>query len=177
LALRSQQVIAHETGVGDTVDPLAGSFFVESLTDEIESRALDYIKRIDALGGAVRAIEMGFQQREIHEAAFIWQKKVETGEGVVVGVNRYVEEQDTQPPVLKVDETLERRAIERLTSLRSARDTPAVELALSAVETAARDETNLVPPILTAVECRATLGEISDRMRNVFGMHRETFTF
>jgi methylmalonyl-CoA mutase N-terminal domain/subunit len=177
LALRSQQVIAHETGVGDTVDPLAGSFFVESLTDSIESLALEYIERIDTLGGAVRAIEMGFQQREIHEAAFLWQKKVESGEGVVVGVNRFVEGQEPHPPLLKVDETLQRRATERLAGLRAARDATAVERALAAVETAARDESNLVPPILAAIECCATLGEISDRMRKVFGVHQEAFAF
>jgi len=177
LALRSQQVIAHETGVGDTVDPLAGSYFVESLTDSIESRALEYIERIDTLGGAVRAIEMGFQQREIHEAAFLWQKKVESGEGIVVGVNRFVEGQEPHPPLLKVDETLQRRATERLAGLRATRDAVAVERALAAVETAARDESNLVPPILAAIECCATLGEISDRMRKVFGVHQEAFAF
>jgi methylmalonyl-CoA mutase N-terminal domain/subunit len=177
LALRSQQVIAHETGVGDTVDPLAGSFFVESLTNEIESRAREYVERVDALGGAVRAIELGFQQREIHDSAYAWQKKVEGGERVVVGVNQYVEGAEVHPPVLKVDPELERKATRRLEALRSGRDSDAVEQALDAIEQAARGEANLVPPILSAVECRATLGEISDRMRQVFGVHQEAFSF
>ena len=177
LALRSQQVIAHETGVGDTVDPLAGSYFVEALTNEIESRAREYIDKVDSLGGAVRAIELGFQQREIHDAAYAWQKKVESGDQVVVGVNRYVEGEEVHPPVLKVDEELQRRTAQRLAALRARRDGAAVDRALEAVEEAARGDANLVPHILHAVECRATLGEISDRMRKVFGLHQEAFAF
>jgi methylmalonyl-CoA mutase N-terminal domain/subunit len=177
LALRSQQVIAHETGVGDTIDPLAGSYFAEALTNEIESRAREYIDKVDALGGAVRAIELGFQQREIHDAAYAWQKKVESGGEVVVGVNRYVEEEAVHPPVLKVDEQLQRRAAQRLTALRARRDGAAVEKALESIEEAARSDANLVPHILHAVEHHATLGEISDRMRKVFGLHQEAFAF
>ena len=177
LALRSQQVIAHETGVADTVDPLAGSYFVESLTDEIERRAREYMDKIDSLGGAVRAIELGFQPREIHEAAYAWQKSVESGEHVVVGVNRYVEEHGEAPSVLRVDQTLQQKAARRLAELRAARDAAAGERALEAVEQAARADANIVPPILEAVESRATLGEIADRLRLVFGVHRETFTF
>jgi methylmalonyl-CoA mutase N-terminal domain/subunit len=177
LALRSQQVIAHETGVGDTVDPLAGSYYVESLTDEIESRARDYLDKIDALGGAARAIEIGYQQREIHDAAYAWQKRVEAGDAVVVGVNRFVEGEEAHPPVLKVDEALQRRAAERLRTLRARRDADAVERALAAVEEAARGEANLVPRILTAVESHATLGEISNRMREAFGVHQEACVF
>jgi len=177
LALRTQQVIAHETGVGDTVDPLAGSYFVENLTDEIESRARDYIEKIDDLGGAVRAIEMGFQQREIHESAYTWQKRVESEDARVVGVNCFTEEETVHPPILHVDETLQRTAAERLRALRERRDDAAVARALDAVEQTASGVTNLVPPILDAVECYATLGEISDRMRKVFGCFRESFTF
>jgi methylmalonyl-CoA mutase N-terminal domain/subunit len=177
LALRSQQVIAHETGVGDTVDPLAGSYFVEALTNEIETRAREYIDKVHSLGGAVRAIELGFQQREIHDAAYAWQKRVESGDGVVVGVNRYVEGEEVHPPVLKVDEALQRRAAQRLTDLRARRNGAAVDGALNAVEEAARGDDNLVPHILHAVECHATLGEISDRMRKVFGVHQEAFAF
>ena len=177
LALRSQQVIAHETGVTDTVDPLAGSYFVEWLTGEIETRAEAYLRKIDELGGAVRAIELGFQQREIHEAAYTRQKKVESGEEIVVGVNRFADDDEGHPPVLKVDEALERAAIERLEALRSCRDTAAAEKALEAVEQTARGEGNLVDPILTAVCAEATLGEISDRLRRVFGVHRESFSF
>jgi methylmalonyl-CoA mutase N-terminal domain/subunit len=176
LALRSQQVIAHETGVVDTVDPLGGSFFVESLTNEIESRAAEYIDKIDSLGGAVRAIELGFQQREIHDAAYRWQKQVEAADRTVVGVNRYVEDEAAHPSVLRVDEELQRKAARRLAALRSRRAGPAVDRALEAIEDAARGEANLIPPILNAVECNATLGEISQRMGKVFGSHREAFS-
>ena len=175
LALRTQQVVAHETGVTDTIDPLAGSYFVETLTDEIERRSRDYIERIEALGGAVRAIERGFQQREIHEAAYDWQKRVERGAAVVVGVNRHTEGGGLRPPVLRVDEELARARAQRLAALRGRRDAAAAGRALAAVEEAARGETNVVPPILEAVERRVTLGEISDRLRAVFGVHHETF--
>jgi len=169
LALRSQQVIAHETGVANTVDPLGGSFYVEHLTAEIESRVREYLKRIDDLGGAVSAIEKGFPQREIHEAAYTWQKRVEAEEAVVVGVNRFVEKKEAQPPVLRIDKTLERKATERLRALRSRRDPTRVAETLDAVERAAGSDDNLVPRVLDAVEAYATLGEITDRMRNVFG--------
>ena len=177
LALRTQQVIAHETGVGDTVDPLAGSYFVESLTDEIERRATEYLDKIDELGGAVRAIELGFQQREIHEAAFRWQKDVEAEERIVVGVNRFQEDDEVRPPLLRVDESLHETRGERLRELRLRRDSAAVERALAAVEQAARGEANLMPPIVAAVETLCTLGEISDRLRTVFGIYHESFTF
>ena len=177
LALRTQQVIAHETGVSDTVDPLAGSYFVESLTDEIEKRAREYLEKIERLGGAVRAIEMGFQQHEIHEAAYAWQKRVERQEEIVVGVNRYTEAGDVHPPTLRVDEAQQREAGRRLNALRARRDGPAVKRALETVERSARGGDNLVPSILEAVESYATLGEIADRLRKVFGVHKETFTF
>jgi methylmalonyl-CoA mutase N-terminal domain/subunit len=177
LALRTQQVIAHESGVADTIDPLAGSYFVESLTDEIERRAGEYIARIDALGGAVRAIELGFQSREIHEAAYAWQKRVERGEAVVVGVNRYVQEQPVRPDVLRVDERLAQARGERLAALRRRRDGTAVDRALAALSDAARSSDNLMPRILDAVECDATLGEIADALRAVFGLHNESFAF
>jgi len=176
LALRTQQVIAHETGVGDTIDPLAGSYFVESLTDAVERGARDYLDRIEELGGAVRCIERGFQQREIHEAAYRWQKKVDTGEAVVVGVNRFVNENELRPEVLTVDPGLERTRAERLTKLRRTRDGAAADRVLAALERTARGTANLMPPILDAVEARCTLGEIADRLRSVFGVHREEFT-
>jgi methylmalonyl-CoA mutase N-terminal domain/subunit len=175
LALRTQQVIAHETGVCDTIDPLAGSYFVESLTDEIERGARAYIERIDELGGAVQAIERGFQQREIHEAAYRWQKQVESGEQVIVGVNRFTEGESARPPVLKVDEALHADRTARLESLRARRDAARAEQALEAVETAARGDQNLMPRIVEAVESEATLGEIADRLRAVFGTYHETF--
>jgi methylmalonyl-CoA mutase N-terminal domain/subunit len=177
LALRTQQVIAHETGVADTVDPLAGSYFVESLTDAIEAGANDYLKKIDALGGATRAIEKGFQQREIHEAAYRWQKRVESKDAVVVGVNQFVEANDAKPPVLKIDASAERDRRQRLTALRKRRDAAKVEVALGRVEFAARGHDNLMPPILESVESYATLGEIADRLRAVYGKHQETFAF
>jgi methylmalonyl-CoA mutase N-terminal domain/subunit len=175
LALRTQQVIAHETGACDTVDPLAGSYFVEALTAEIEKLTWEYIDKIDDLGGAIRAIEQGFQAREIHEAAFRWQKRVESGEEIVIGVNRYTAAADSPPPIFRVDESLRAERAERLRALRAARDSTAVGRALAAVEAAAHSDANLLPPILEAVERRATLGEISDRLRLVFGTFRESF--
>ena len=177
VALRTQQVIAHETGVADTVDPLAGSYYVEALTDAVESGARAYLEKIDALGGAVAAIERGFQQREIHEAAYRWQRRVESGEATVVGVNLFAEGEEARPAVLRVDESLHGRRTERLAELRARRDARAVEGALAWVDAAARSDENLMPAILSAVEAEATLGEIADRLRAVFGTHHEAFAF
>ena len=177
LALRTQQVIAHESGVCDTVDPLAGSYFVESLTDEIEKGARDYIDKIDGLGGAVRAIELGFQQREIHDAAYTWQKRVEKQDAIVVGVNRFTQEETTRPEILKVDESLSRTRTEKLKALRARRNKDAVERALTKIEEAAKGDANLVPLIIEAVEHETTLGEIADTLRKVYGIHTETFAF
>jgi methylmalonyl-CoA mutase N-terminal domain/subunit len=177
LALRTQQVIAHESGACDTVDPLAGSYFVESLTDEIEKRAREYIDKIDELGGAVRAIELGFQQREIHDAAYTWQKRVEKEDAVVVGVNRFTQEEQTRPEILKVDESLTRTRTEKLIALRARRNQDAVDQALQSIEEAARGDANLVPRIVKAVEEETTLGEIADTLRKVYGTHHETFSF
>jgi len=177
LALRTQQVIAHESGVCDTIDPLAGSYFVETLTDEIERRAQQYIDKIDELGGAVRAIELGFQQREIHAAAYDWQKRVEAEDVVVVGVNRFTEGEGGRPPVLKVDEQLQRKRSEQLQAQRARRDAAAAAGALSAIEQAARGDANLMPAILSAVEAHVTLGEIADRLRDVFDVYRQPSAF
>jgi methylmalonyl-CoA mutase N-terminal domain/subunit len=177
LALRTQQVIAEETGVADTVDPLAGSYFVEALTDAIEREARAYLAKIDALGGALAAIERGFPQREIHEAAYRWQRRVESGEATVVGVNRFAEGDEARPAVLRVDEGLHAARAQALSSLRARRDGGAAEAALRRVEAAARSDENLMPAILQAVEARATLGEIADRLRAVFGVHHEAFAF
>ena len=176
LALRTQQVLAHETGVGDTIDPLAGSYFVESLTDAVERGAREYLDKIDGLGGAVRAIERGFQQKEIHEAAYRWQRKLDAGEEVVVGVNRFVNDDPLRPEVLKIDHRLEHTRTEQLARLRRSRDEAAAESALTALEMAARGDANLMPRILDAVEARCTLGGIADRLRTVFGVHRDEFT-
>jgi methylmalonyl-CoA mutase N-terminal domain/subunit len=177
LALRTQQVIAHETGVADTVDPLGGSYFVEALTDAIEAGAAAYLEKIEGMGGAVRALERGFQQREIHEAAYRWQKRVESGDAVVVGVNKFTDSEAGKPAVLRVDPGLERERRERLAQRRKARSAAAADTALTGVERAARSTDNLMPAILAAVEAEATLGEIADRMRAVFGTHRDAAAF
>jgi methylmalonyl-CoA mutase N-terminal domain/subunit len=160
LALRTQQVIAHETSVCDTIDPLAGSYYVESLTDAIEGRAREYIEKIDEMGGAVR---------------YRWQKGVEADREIVVGVNRFVEGEEPSTPVFRVDETLATSRAERLRALRDRRDSAAVTRALDAVESAARSDENVMPVIVEAVEAYATVGEIADRMRTVFGTYHETF--
>ena len=169
VALRTQQVIAHESGVADTIDPLAGSYFVESLTDELEAKAVAYIDSIDALGGAVEAIEAGFQQREIHEAAFRYQRAVESREQIIVGVNDFQVAEDAHDDLLKVDLALERRQQEKVAAVRAERNAAAARTALDGVSRAARDGTNLMPAILDAVRAYATLGEISDALRERFG--------
>jgi|SRR5579884_3104631 len=174
LALRTQQVIAHESGVANTVDPAGGAYAIENLTDEIEARAAELIRRIDALGGMVSAIEQGFVQREIQNAAYQYQKQVESGERVVVGVNRYTLEKETPIPILRIDPAIEKAQVDRLRQLRAARDNSRADRALDEVERAAGSSDNLLPAILAAVESYATLGEISDRLRRAFGEYRET---
>jgi methylmalonyl-CoA mutase N-terminal domain/subunit len=173
LALRTQQVIAHESGVADTVDPLAGSYAVEHLTDEIERRALDYIEKIEAVGGMLRAIETGYVQREIQEAAYQYQRAVETGDAVVVGVNRFRSDDETPVETLRIDPAAERAQVERLRHLRQRRDAERVEVSLTLLEEAARGTENLLPRILACVEAYATIGEISHRLRRVWGEYRE----
>jgi len=172
LALRTQQVIAYETGVASVVDPLGGSYYVEWLTSEIERRALAYLEKIDGMGGAVAAIEQGFYQDEIHEAAFRMQRQIESGERVVVGVNRFREPEERQPEILRIPEEEVARQVERVRALRASRDREQVERALAAVEEAARGTDNLLPPMKEALRARATLGEVSDVLRRVFGEHR-----
>jgi len=174
LALRTQQVIAHESGAADTVDPLAGSYFVESLTTEIERRAREYLGQIDALGGMLAAIEKGFVQREIQQAAFEHQRGVEQGEQVIVGVNRFAQAEEAAVPTLRIDPEVERSQVERLRALRARRDAARARAMVVRVEEAARSEANLLPAILEAVEAYATVGEISDALRRVFGEYRET---
>ncbi|MCA1556718.1 MAG: methylmalonyl-CoA mutase family protein, partial [Acidobacteria bacterium] len=177
VALRTQQVIAHESGVADTVDPLAGSYAIEHLTDELEERAAGYIKKIDALGGMLRAIELGYPQREIQEAAYQYQRAVETGDATVVGVNRFQVEEESTPTLLRVEPAIEAAQVERLHALRARRDNEAVEAALVALESAARTTTeNLLPHLLAAVECYATVGEISHTLRRVWGEYHEAVT-
>jgi methylmalonyl-CoA mutase N-terminal domain/subunit len=176
VALRTQQVIAHESGVADTVDPLAGSYAVEQLTNDLERLASDYIKKIDALGGTLRAIETGYIQREIQEAAYRYQRAVESGDAVVVGVNRFQTEEDSPMPTLRIDPSIERAQIERVRALRARRDGVATETALTRLEEAARGTDNLLPRILVAIESYATVGEISHRLRRVWGEYREAVT-
>jgi len=173
LALRTQQIIANETGVTNVVDPLGGSFYLENRTDEIERDAADYIARIDAMGGTLAAIESGFVQSEIQNAAYAFQQAVERGESVVVGVNKFRLAEENPPATFRMDPALERLQVERLRELRASRGA-AVEARLEELEQAARGSDNLIPRILSACEALATVGEISDRLRRVFGEYRET---
>lgn len=172
VALRTQQIIAYESGVADTIDPLAGSYFVERLTDQLEEKAKAYIIKIDELGGALAAIEQGYIQREIQEAAYRYQRKVEIGSEVIVGVNRFTADEDTAPRILRVDESVAQKQRERLAALRSRRDQTAVEHTLTALEETARGCENLMPYILSAVEAYATTGEICHTLRRVWGEYR-----
>jgi methylmalonyl-CoA mutase N-terminal domain/subunit len=174
LALRAQQIIAHETGVANTVDTVGGSYAIEKLTDEIESRAKEYITRIDALGGVLRGIETGYVQGEIQKAAYDYQRAIERGEQIVVGVNQYVAEKETPIPTMRVDPELERAQIERVRALRARRDSPRAMAAVAEVERRARSGENLMPAIASAVEALATVGEISDALRRVFGEYTES---
>jgi methylmalonyl-CoA mutase N-terminal domain/subunit len=174
IALRTQQVIAYESGVAQTIDPLAGSYFIESLTDEIEKRAAEYLGKIEVMGGMLRAIERGFVQREIQNAAFEAQQAVDSGEAIVVGVNRFEVEEEKPIPIQKIDPALEPKQIERVRALRSRRDARPCQAALQGVEDAARTGENVMPKIVAAVEAFATVGEISDAMRRVFGEYQET---
>ncbi|PYX88860.1 MAG: methylmalonyl-CoA mutase, partial [Acidobacteria bacterium] len=173
IALRTQQIIAFESGAPQTIDPLAGSYYVESLTNEIESRANEYLSKIEALGGMLKAIERGYVQQEIQNAAYEYQQQVDRLESVVVGVNRFTIEEEKPIPLQRIDEGLERKQVERLRALRARRDRSAWENALKQVEAAARAGENLMPRIIAAVEACATVGEISDRLRTVFGEYKE----
>ena len=174
IALRTQQVLGYETGVAETVDPLGGSYYVESLTDELERLAREIIDEVDARGGAVAAIEAGLYQDEIHEAAFRIQRGIESGERVVVGVNRFVDEAAEPVELQRISEEETARQLERLVELRAGRDGVAVSGALRDVEDAARGSDNLLPPMREALRRRATLGEVSDALRRVFGEYRAT---
>ena len=174
IALRTQQIIAAETGVANTVDPCGGAWALEEATDRIESEAQQTIDRITASGGALPAIEAGVVQREIQETAYRAQQQIDTGRSVVVGVNRYESEETPSFEVLRIDPEIERQQVERVRAVRASRGSEGCRAALDAVQSAARGGSNLVPPILRAVEAHATVGEISDALRGVFGEHRET---
>ena len=176
IALRTQQVIAYESGVADTVDALAGSYAIEELTTQLEEKARAYIEKIDAMGGMLRAIETGYVQREIQEAAYEYQRAVERQEAIVVGVNKFrIDEPDTIP-ILTIDGRVERDQVERVRALRERRDAKKAECALSALEEAAAGTENLLPRILACVESEVTVGEISNRLRNIWGEYREAVT-
>jgi methylmalonyl-CoA mutase N-terminal domain/subunit len=172
IALRTQQIIAFESGVADTVDPLGGSWYIESLTDQIEREAMKYIEQIDAMGGAVAAVEQGFMQREIHRVALETQRKIESGEEIVVGVNKFRLEHEPQPELMRVDPEIARQQIEALQALRNKRDGAAVQESLSRLKRAAEGTDNLMPYILDAVKAYATVGEICHSLRSVFGEYK-----
>ncbi|MBI2168487.1 MAG: methylmalonyl-CoA mutase [Actinobacteria bacterium] len=172
IALRTQQIVAYESGVTDTVDPLAGSYFVEWLTDQVEAKAWEYIEKVDAMGGAVAAIEAGYMQAEIENSAFEWARAVDGGSKVIVGVNRFVDESPEPADVFPIDPELERRQSQRVAELRERRDSAAVKKALEDVRSAARGDANLLYPMKDALRAFATLGEVSDVLREEFGVYQ-----
>jgi methylmalonyl-CoA mutase N-terminal domain/subunit len=176
LALRTQQIIAFESGVTDTPDPLAGSYLIEALTDEIEAAAQAYLDEIEEMGGAIAAIDAGYQQLQIQDAAYRVQREVEAGERIVVGVNRYTDDEAISPPIQRIDPLLEQEQVARIARLRASRDAGAWAAALDHLEVVARGTDNIMPAIIAAVKAHATLGEISDRLRAVWGEHRELVT-
>ena len=177
VALRTQQILAHESGVADTIDPLGGAYAVESLTDEIESRAKEYLENIDAIGGALAAVESGYMQREIQESAYRTQKQIERGETIVVGVNAFQADEPTTPERLKVDPSIEQSQRARLKEFRAKRDKDQVEIELQRIASAARGQENLMPLFIEAVEAGATLGEICNCLREIWGEYRSPSIF
>ena len=173
LALRTQQILAAETGVTNTVDPVGGSYCIEELTDRIERGAREYLEEIERMGGTLRAIETGFIQREIQNAAYQYQREVESGERIVVGVNRFQAEEDGTPPTFRLDPAIERSQVERLRQVRASRDAAAVKAKLDRLERAAHGTENLMPLVMDAAAAYATVGEISETLRTVFGEYRE----
>jgi methylmalonyl-CoA mutase, N-terminal domain len=174
IALRTQQILANETGVANTIDPVAGSYAIEHLTNEIEKGAREYIEKVDAIGGMLLAIEAGFVQGEIQKAAYEFQRAVEKKDQIVVGVNDFVAQEDRTIPILRIDEEIERSQIARLNALRAKRDSARAESTLAELQRRAATTENLIPAILAAVEAYATIGEISDALRRVFGEYQES---
>jgi methylmalonyl-CoA mutase N-terminal domain/subunit len=173
VALRTQQIIAEETGVANVVDPLGGSYAVEALTDRLENEAYDYIRKIDELGGIVRAVELGYPQKEISEASYRYQQQFDRGERVMVGVNKYQIEDEPPMEILRIGPDVERKQAQRVRERKQRRDADVVKTALLAVKRAATDGTNLMPPIIEAVKRDCTVGEISDVFRGAFGEYRD----
>jgi methylmalonyl-CoA mutase N-terminal domain/subunit len=174
IALRTQQIIANETGVANAIDPVAGSYAIERLTNQIEARAQEYLAKIDAMGGMIKAIESGFVQSEIQRAAYDFQRSVETKEQIVVGMNDFVASEERNIPTLRIDAEIERNQVERLEALRAKRDSAKTSVALAELERRARTTENLLPAILASVEAYATVGEISDTLRRVYGEFQES---
>jgi methylmalonyl-CoA mutase N-terminal domain/subunit len=174
IALRTQQVIAHESGVTDIVDPVAGSYAVEKLTDEIEAKVLEYIERIDSMGGAIKAIESGFMQKEIIDSAYAYQKAIEERDLIIVGLNEFRTDEQSLRDILKIDPEVERYQREKLAKVKTERDSHRVKTTLAVLRDAAEGDGNIVPPVLDAVKAYATVGEISDTLREVLGEYRET---
>jgi methylmalonyl-CoA mutase N-terminal domain/subunit len=177
IALRTQQVIAYESGVADVIDPLGGSYYVEALTDRIEADAMKYIDRIEDMGGSLRAIESGYQQREIQEASYHYQREVDEHYRIVVGVNEFTSEEEERPEILRVREEVVRRQVDRLNRVRAERDAAKAEQMLRLLEDAAKSEANLMPVLIECVENYVTLGEICQVLRGVFGEQREFMVF
>ena len=177
IALRTQQVIAYESGVADVIDPLAGSYEIEAMTDRIEAEAMKYIDRIEDLGGALRAIEGGYQQREIQEASYRYQRSVDDGYRTIVGVNDFTTEEEVRPEILRVREEVVRRQVERLKHVRAERDEARAQAMLQQLEAAAKSDVNLMPVLIECVESYVTIGEICDVLRGVFGVQREFMVF
>jgi methylmalonyl-CoA mutase N-terminal domain/subunit len=177
IALRTQQVIAYESGVADVIDPLGGSYYIEELTDRIETEAMKYIDRIEDLGGSMRAIETGYQQREITEAAYRYQRSVDDHYRIIVGVNEFVTEEEERPDILRVREEVVRRQVGRLQKVRAERDQAKADQMLRLLEDAAKSDANLMPVLIECVENYVTIGEICQVLRGVFGEQREFMVF
>jgi methylmalonyl-CoA mutase N-terminal domain/subunit len=172
IALRTQQVIAYESGVAETVDPLAGSYFVEALTNEVEAAAWNYIHKIDAMGGSVAAIEQGYMQNEIAASSYKYQHDIQTGEKVIVGVNKFTVEEEPLKDIFTVDDSIRKLQIDKINAVKAERNSNKAQEALKKLDAAARGDQNVMPFILEAAEAYATLGEIADTMRNVFGEYK-----
>jgi methylmalonyl-CoA mutase, N-terminal domain len=177
VALRTQQILAHETGVANTIDPLGGSYFMEALTDRMEQAAYEYFRRIDELGGMVVAIKQNYPQREIADASFRLQQEMERGERIVVGVNRYQQAEERPLSILRIPPELERKQIDRVRAIRAGRDAAEAERALNQLREAAASERNLMEPLLDAARAHCTEGEIVESLQRVFGTYTETPVF
>ena len=172
IALRTQQIVGYESGITDTVDPFAGSYFVEALTDQIEAEAYKYIQRIDEMGGSVSAIEAGFMQNEIAKSSYKYQNDIESGDKIIVGVNKFTEKEAPPTDLLRIDDSIRVVQSEKLAKLRAKRNNDKVDAALAAVRDAATTDKNIMPYVIAAVEEYATLGEIADTLRGVYGEYQ-----